>query len=153
MSAAPAVGSAAPDFTLPSTVDGSVTLSALRGKKVLLAFFPAAFTGTCTAEMCEFSSDFSAYADRGVEVLGISVDQLPSLKAFAAKEKITVPLLSDTRRAVSAAYGVLDEERYWSRRAYVLIDAEGVIRWHYIEPNASEKRDTAELLRHLESLG
>ncbi len=154
MSAGPIeVGSKAPDFTLPSTSGETVTLSALRGKRVLLAFFPAAFTGTCTAEMCEFSDDVTEYASRNAQVLPISVDQVPSLKVFRDQEEISVPLLSDSRREVSRAYGVLDEERYWARRAYVLIDESGTVRWVYVEPQASHKRDTAELIRQLDALG
>jgi peroxiredoxin len=154
MSDAPiAVGTPAPDFTLPSTAGEQVSLSALRGKRVLLAFFPAAFTGTCTAEMCEFTSDFAEYTSRNAVVLPISVDQVPSLKVFAEQEKVTVPLLSDSRREVSRAYGVLDEEKFWSRRAYVLIDENGVVRWSYVEPQASHKRDTSELIRQLDALG
>lgn len=148
-----AAGTPAPDFTLPSTAGEQVTLSKLRGKRVLLAFFPAAFTGTCTAEMCEFTADITEYASRNAEVLPISVDQVPSLKVFAEQENVSVPLLSDSRREVSRAYGVLDEEKFWARRAYVLIDEEGVVRWSYVEPQASHKRDTAELIRQLDALG
>lgn len=150
---APAVGAAAPDFTLPSTSGEHVTLSSLRGRNVLLAFFPAAFTSTCTAELCEFTEDYSAYASRNTAVLPISVDLVPSLKAYRTQEKIAVDILSDFRREVSRAYGVLDEERYQSRRAYFLIDRDGVVRWKHIEAQGRDKRNTAELVTQLEALG
>jgi peroxiredoxin len=149
-----AVGTAAPDFTLPSTSGEMVTLSSFRGRKrVLVAFFPAAFTGTCTAELCEFSEDYAQYVDHRTEVLPISVDQLPTLKALQKQEHITVQLLSDARREVSRAYGVLDEARFTARRAYLLVDEEGVVRWTHVEASGGSKRDTAELMRQVEALG
>ena len=148
------VGSIAPDFTLPSTSGEMVTLSTFRGhRNVLLAFFPAAFTSTCTVEMCEFSEDYGVYRRHDTEVLPISVDQVPSLKAFQQHEKFDVQLLSDARREVSRAYGVLDEARYSSRRSYFLIDKAGVVRWTHLEEHGGKKRDTAELARQLEALG
>jgi peroxiredoxin len=149
-----AVGTAAPDFTLPSTSGEMVTLSAFRDKKrVLIAFFPAAFTGTCTAELCEFSEDYSQYVDHRTEVLPISVDQLPTLKALQKAEHITVQLLSDARREVSRTYGVLDESKFTARRAYVLVDEEGVVRWTHVEEVSANKRETGELIRQVEALG
>lgn len=148
------IGEMAPDFALASTHGGEVSLAGFRGsKRVMLAFFPAAFTGTCTAEMCEFTEDFSRYADRGTEVLAISGDQLPALKAFAAQEKIGVPMLSDARREVSRAYGVHDEELFLVRRCYVLVDEAGVVRWVHMEDKLSDKRDTAALMQQVEALG
>ncbi|HRP07927.1 MAG TPA: redoxin domain-containing protein [Gemmatimonadales bacterium] len=146
-------GDMAPDFTLSATDGTEVTLSKFRGsKRVLLAFFPAAFTGTCTAEMCEFSDAFSRYADSGTVVLPISGDQLPALKAFGQHEKIKVPMLSDARREVSRAYGVHDEEIFLVRRCYVLVDESGKVRWVHLEDRLAEKRDTAELLEQVEAL-
>ena len=113
----PSVGAAAPDFTLPSTSGQPVTLSALRGKKVLLAFFPLAFTSTCTAELCAFSEDYSRFQQSDTVVLPISVDSVPTLKEFKAKERMTVDLLSDFKREVSRAYGVLLEEKFFAKRA------------------------------------
>lgn len=154
MSAPLAPGMTAPDFTLPSTSGEMVSLADFRGKRhVLLAFFPAAFTGTCTNEMCEFSSDHGAYASHNTEVLPISVDQVPSLKAFQAQERIDVQILSDARREVCRAYGVLDEGRFNARRSYFLIDRDGQIRWVHVEAQGGEKRNTAELIRQVEALG
>lgn len=150
----PVVGQPAPDFTLPSTGGVDITLSSLRGSRnVLLAFFPLAFTGTCTAEMCEFSSDYAAFEGKETVVLPISVDSVPTLKEFKAKERLQLELLSDFHRTVSAAYGTLLPERNFSTRAYILIDKAGVVRWAHAEANPSEKRDNSELLRELAALG
>ncbi|HJX88308.1 MAG TPA: redoxin domain-containing protein, partial [Gemmatimonadales bacterium] len=96
----PAVGSPAPDFTLPSTAGTDVTLSSLRGKNVLIAFFPLAFTSTCTTELLCFTEDFGAFRVADTEVLPISVDSIPTLREFKAKEGISVELLSDFKREV-----------------------------------------------------
>jgi peroxiredoxin len=114
----PSVGDLAPDFTLPSTAGGEVSLSSFRGRHhVLIAFFPLAFTSVCTTELCAFSEDYAEFTGRGAVVLPISVDSQPTLKAFQARERITVDLLSDFKRTVSRRYGVLDEEKFQSRRA------------------------------------
>ena len=149
MVALPAVGTAAPDFTLASTSGSDVTLSKLRGKKVLLAFFPLAFTSTCTAELCEFSTDYAQFQGADTVVLPISVDAVPSLKAFKAKEQMTVDLLSDFKREASRKYGVLLEDKFFSARAYVVIDRQGVIRWTHLESELGHKRGTAELIEAL----
>jgi peroxiredoxin len=149
----PLVGSPAPDFTLPSTSGQPVTLSALRGKNVLLAFFPLAFTSTCTAEMCAVSEDYGRFQSGNTVVLPISVDSVPTLKEFKAKERLTVDLLSDFKRDVSRLYGVLNEAKFFSDRAYLLIDMEGVVRWAYQEANNSERRDNSELLAEMARLG
>ncbi|HEX5004134.1 MAG TPA: redoxin domain-containing protein [Gemmatimonadales bacterium] len=152
MPALPPVGSPAPDFTLPSTAGREVTLSSLRGRRVLLAFFPLAFTSTCTAELCAFSDDFAEFAEAGVEVLPISVDSVPTLKAYKAAERMTVDLLSDFKRVVSRAYGVLDEDKFHSRRAYVLIDTSGVVRWTHLEAQLGQRRSNAELLEQVRAV-
>lgn len=153
MIALPAVGAEAPDFSLPATGGADITLSAFRGTaNVLLAFFPLAFTGTCTAEVCDLSTDYAAFRAKDTVVLPISVDSIPTLKAFQAQERLGIDLLSDFHRTVSRQYGVLVAERNHSTRAYVLIDKAGIIRWAFAEPNPGEKRSNAELLQHLEAL-
>lgn len=153
-SATPGAGDLAPDFTLPSTAGREVTLSSLRGERnVLLAFFPLAFTSTCTTEMCAFSEDFDQFAQRDTVVLPISVDSVPTLKEYRAKYAMTVELLSDFRREVSRRYGVLNEERFHSKRAYFLVDREGVVRWAHVESRAGERRENAEILAEIEKLG
>lgn len=148
----PAVGQDAPDFTLPSTTGEKLTLSSLRGKPVLLAFFPLAFSGTCTAELCEMRDDHEQFARRGVVVLPISVDHTYSLKEYKAKYGMQVDLLSDFRREVSRRYGVMLEDHFFSKRAYFLIDRDGVIRWEHVEDNPSNRRSDAELLEAIDRL-
>jgi peroxiredoxin len=148
----PAVGTPAPDFTLPSTAGIDVTLSRLRGKNVLLAFFPLAFTSVCTRELCAFSDDYARFRGASTEVLPISVDSIPTLKEFKAKERMSVDLLSDFKREVSRRYGVLNEERFFSNRAYVLIDANGMVRWAFQEADNRSRRENAELLEQLAAL-
>jgi len=150
--ALPEVGSAAPDFTLPSTAGTDVTLSQLRGRTVLLAFYPLAFTSTCTKEMCAFTEAFAQFEATGTVVLPISVDSVPTLKEFKAKERIGLDLLSDFKREVSRRYGTLIEERFYSNRAYVLIDGKGIVRWTYAEETPSTRRENAELLAQLRKL-
>jgi len=150
----PALGSLAPDFTLTSDQRKPVTLSSFRGSRnVVLAFFPWAFTSTCTAELCDFGTDYSQFASADTVVLGISCDSFYALREFKAKEKMTVDLLSDDRRTVSKAYGVLIDEIFVSSRAYVIIDKAGVIRWTWNEAELGQKRSNAELLAELQKLG
>ena len=152
MASLPAVGSPAPDFTLPSTADVDVTLSQLRGRNVLLAFFPLAFTKTCTAEMCAFSDDYAQFQTANTVVLPISVDSVPTLKEFKQKERIAVDLLSDFKRDVSRLYGTLLEDKFYSNRAYVLVDRNGVIRWTFLEHTPSTRRENVEILQQLRTL-
>ena len=150
----PEVGAPAPDFTLRSANGHDVTLSSYRNKRpVLLAFFPLAFTSTCTAEMCAFNDDFDVFAATGVEILPISVDSTASLREYRAKYNLGVDLLSDFRRSVSAAYGVLLEDRFYSKRAYFLIDVNGIVRWAHVENQTKDRRDNAEILRRIHELG
>jgi peroxiredoxin len=150
----PAAGQLAPDFTLASTSGESVTLSALRGKgSVLLAFFPLAFTSTCTAEMCEFRDNYDALAGYGVQVLPISVDSVPTLKEFKKQHQMRTELLSDFKRDASKAYGVLLPEHFFSNRAYFLIDTTGHVRWAHVETTPSSKRDFNEIVAEIKKLG
>jgi len=151
--AVPAIGQDAPDFTLPSTSGEKVTLSSLRGKPVLIAFFPLAFSSTCTAELCDMRDDHDAFTERGVIVLPISVDHTYSLKEYKAKHRMKVDLLSDFKRDVSRAYGVLMDDRYYANRAYFLLDKDGVIRWRHVEENPSHRREDRELLAAIDAVG
>jgi peroxiredoxin len=102
--------------------------------------------------LCAFSEDFGAFQDANTAVLPISVDSVPTLKAFKAREQMTVELLSDFKREVSRAYGVLDEEKFHSRRAYILIDEKGVVRWTHVEATLGQKRSNEELLAQVKAV-
>jgi glutaredoxin-dependent peroxiredoxin len=151
MAPLPTPGSPAPDFTLPSTAGVDVTLSKLRGKNVLLAFFPLAFTSVCTQEMCSFTEDYGQFREANTVVLPISVDSIPTLREFKAKERITVELLSDFKREVSRRYGTLLEDKFFANRAYILIDPNGIVRWTYTEDTPGTRRQNEELLAQVEA--
>jgi len=148
----PAPGTIAPDFTLPSTSGERLTLSQLRGHNVLIAFFPLAFSSTCTAELCEMRDDWDQFANRNLIVLPISVDSTYSLKEYKQKYNMKVDLLSDFKREVTIRYGVLNEDRFFSNRAYFLVDKTGVIRWAHVEENSSLKRTNQEILEEVDRL-
>lgn len=152
-STAPAVGSEAPDFTLASTSGTDVTLSSYRGQKaVLLAFFPLAFTSTCTTELCAFRDDYHEFEQQGVVVLPISVDSVPTLKEFQAKHQMRTDLLSDFKREVGTRYGVMWKDAFFTNRAYFLIDRDGVIRWQHVEETPSGRRENSEILGEIAKL-
>ncbi len=149
----PAVGTFAPDFTLRSTAGTDVTLSAFRGSKnVLIAFFPLAFTGTCTAELCAFTEDFEQFASRDTVVLPISVDSTDTLREYQAKHAMTFELLSDFKRTVARQYGVLNDQKFYANRAYIVVDRQGVVRWAWQEKQNGDRRENKELLAELERL-
>jgi glutaredoxin-dependent peroxiredoxin len=150
----PTVGAAAPDFTLASTSGEPVTLSSFKGKSnVLLAFFPLAFTSTCTAELCEFRDNFDALAGYGVQVLPISVDSVPTLNEFKGKHHLRTELVSDFKREASKAYGVLLPELFFSNRAYFLIDKTGHVRWAHVESSPGQKREYTDIVAEIKKLG
>ena len=127
------VGDLAPDFTLPSTTGKPVTLSEFRGKKnVVLAFYPAAFTGGCTKEMTSYGANHTKFEGMDTQVFGVSTDNSPSQRVFAEQTGAKFPMLSDfVQRKVSKDYGVLMEARGLANRATFVIDKEGKIS--YIE--------------------
>lgn len=131
-----AVGSKAPDFTLKSKspVDADVTLSNNFGKKnTVLLFFPLAFTGVCTKEMCDLTAGISAYSSLGADVIAVSVDSPFAQLAWAQKEKIGVTLASDLNKTTTKAYDVvfpmLAGVGDTSARAAFVIDKQGVVQY------------------------
>ena len=149
----PQVGEVAPEFTAASTSGSDVSLSSFRGQRsALLAFFPLAFTGTCTKELICFTEDFDQFAGKGVEILPISVDSIASLREFKNKLQMKTELLSDFKRDISRAYGVLNEDRFYSNRAYFLIDKEGRVRWSHVEANNGQRRENSEILAAIKLL-
>jgi peroxiredoxin len=149
----PKVGASAPEFTLPSTAGVDVALTSFRGKRhVLLAFFPLAFTSTCTAENCAFSEDYTRFESAETVVLPISVDSVPTLKEYQTKYALRQDLLSDFKRDVSRAYGTPLADRFFSKRAYFLIDKHGMLRWRHVEAELGARRADAELWRQIGAL-
>lgn len=141
-----AVGTKAPDFSLKSKSAAGVTdvkLSNNFGKKnTVVLFFPLAFTGVCTQEMCSLSSGMNAYSELNADVIGISVDSPFSQEAWAQKEKITVTLASDLNKTVAAAYGVLLPDLLGfgstSARAAFVVDKAGVIQYSEQTPTPKD---------------
>ncbi len=149
----PIVGQPAPGFTLPSTSGSDVSLQQFQGKAVvLLAFFPLAFTSVCTSEMCALSEDYGKFEIAGARVLPISVDSIATLREFKAKEHLVVDMLSDFKREVCRLYGTLLEDKFFSRRAYFLVDKSGVLRWSHVEAELGHRRDDDELLAQIAAL-
>lgn len=149
----PTVGMPAPEINLDTTGGTKATLAAYRGhKNVLLAFFPLAFTSTCSAELCAFNDDYAAFELKNVVVIPISVDAVPSLKEYKAKMRIGVDLASDFKREASRAYGVLMESTFFANRAYFLIDTDGIVRWAHVEGTPSTRRENSEILEQIEKL-
>ena len=123
------VGDVAPDFSLPDQDKQVVALAELRGTPALLVFYPFAFSGLCTGELCELRDELAVYTDAGVRVFAISTDPVFSLKAFKAQEKLDFPLLSDfwPHGATASAYGAFNDKAGMALRATFLVDAEGKI--------------------------
>lgn len=139
----PAVGDSAPDFTLKDQNGNDVSLGSFRGEKsVVLVFYPFAFSGICTGELCEIRDDLGRFVSDDVQVLAISCDPMFSLRAWADKEGYFFPLLSDfwPHGAVARDYGVFKEDAGFAIRGTFLIDREGVVRWSLVN-QPGEARD------------
>jgi len=150
----PNVGDKAPDFSLKSTSGEMVGISQWKGQKnVLVAFFPLVFTGVCTKENCAFSEDYSKFETKDTVVLPVSVDSTPTLGEFRSKHNMKHHLLSDFKREAGRAYGVLDEDKFFTKRAYFLVGKDGTLRWKHVEAELGHSRDNAELLSQIESIG
>jgi mycoredoxin-dependent peroxiredoxin len=151
---APQVGSEAPDFTLRDQNNEEVTLSSFRGtRNVLVVFYPFAFSGICTGELCAVRDDIGAFQNDDVQILAVSVDHPFALKAWAQAEKYDFPLLSDfwPHGAVAKEYGVFEESRGMAVRGTFLVDKSGVIR--FAEVNApGEARDQSAWKKALASV-
>jgi peroxiredoxin len=129
------IGQEAPNFTLTNQFGESVELASFRGKKnVVVVFYPFAFSGICTGELCTLRDDLGAYQNEGTELLAISCDPMYSLKAFGEAEGYKFNLLADfwPHGAVSKAYGVFNEDRGFSTRGTFVIDKSGVLRWQVV---------------------
>lgn len=136
------VGSTAPDFTLPSDTEGDVTLSDLRGRKVVLYFYPKDDTSGCTAQACDLRDAMPRFAGVDAVVLGVSPDPVASHARFREKHGLNFPLLADEKHEVSEAYGVWKEKSMYGRRymgierSTFLIDEGGTVThaWRKVKP-------------------
>jgi len=128
-----ATGTAAPEFTLKDSEGNDVSLASRRGRSTIVYFYPAASTPGCTKEACDFRDSLSSLQSAGYEVLGISPDPVAKLAAFAAKEGLTFPLLSDEDHAVAEAYGAWGEKKNYGKtyqgliRSTVVVDPDGQV--------------------------
>lgn len=151
------VGSKAPDFTLSNQDHEPVTLSAQTAKgPVVLAFFPAAFSGVCTKEMCLFRDSMAEFNKLSATVLGVSVDTFFALKAWADAERLNFPLLSDFNKDVIQQYGVFNPDMIGlkgiAKRAVFVIDGSGTVRHREVLEDARNEPDYAKINETLSGL-
>ena len=151
------IGQTAPDFTLYDTEKSKVTLSEQKGKNVLLLFFPLAFTGVCTKELCAIRDDIARYNTATATVFGISVDSFATLKKFKEEQGYNFTLLSDFNKEVSTQYGcIYDAFIGWmkgvSKRSAFIIDKDGVIQYAEVLESAGDLPDFEAINTKLEQL-
>jgi peroxiredoxin Q/BCP len=124
-------GDTAPDFTLPDDQGGEVSLAGLRGRKVIVYFYPAAMTPGCTKEACDFTESLDSLRAQGFEVLGISPDKPEKLAKFRDRDGLTITLLSDADKAVMTAWGAFGEKKLYGKvvqgviRSTFVVDEDG----------------------------
>lgn len=148
------VGDKAPDFELKDNHGATVKLSDFRGaKNVVLLFYPFAFTGVCTGELCELRDNLPKFVNDDVQLLAVSNDSIHTLRVFAEQEDLEYPLLSDfwPHGDTSRAYGVFDEDKGCAVRGTFIIDKEGVVRWRVVN-GLPDARDLNEYVKALDTL-
>ena len=151
------IGDTAPLFTLKSSDKADVSLSDYSGKNVVVLFFPLAFTGVCTTELCSIRDNKSDYENLNAEVLAISVDSLFTLAKFKEIEGYNFPLLSDWNKETAAAYGALYDEfvlgmKGVAKRSAFVVDKDGKIRYAEVLENAGELPNFAAINETLQTL-
>ena len=151
------VGSQAPDFSLYSSEKEKISLSDYKDKNVVLLFFPLAFTGVCTKELCNVRDNIGIYNNSKAKVLAISVDSPQTLAKFKEDQQLNFPLLSDFNKIVSAVYGSLYETfsldmKGVSKRSAFIIDGKGLVRYAEVLDNAGEEPNYAAIENSLGSL-
>jgi glutaredoxin-dependent peroxiredoxin len=150
------VGSKAPDFTLTNQERQPVTLSEQRGRPVVLAFFPAAFSSVCQKELCTFRDSLARLGQAKAQVYGISVDTFFTLKAFHDQQQLSFPLLSDFNKQVIKDYGVFNEDMIGlkgiAKRAVFVLDKDGVVRHREVLEDARNEPDYEKVFAALASL-
>ena len=137
------VGDKAPNFTLFNSDKEQVSLENFKGENVVLLFFPLAFTGVCTTELCTMRDDIGSYKNMDAQVLAISVDSLFTLEKFKAEQNLNFPLLADFNKEVSRAYECLYEDfvlgmKGVSKRSAFVVDKEGVIQYAEVLESAGD---------------
>lgn len=137
------VGDQAPDFKLTSDAKETVSLADYEGKNLVLLFFPLAFTGVCTDELCTMRDDIEAYNDMEAEVVAVSVDSPFTLEEFKKQQNYNFPLLSDFNKEVSEAYGALYNDfvmgmKGVSKRSAFVVDKKGIVRYAEVLENAGD---------------
>lgn len=150
-------GDKAPDFKLYNSDKQEVSLSDYAGKNVVVLFFPLAFTGVCTAELCEMRDNIASYSKLNAEILAISVDSIFTLEKFKAEQNLPFHLLSDFNKEVSAAYGSLYENfvlgmKGVSKRSAFVVDAAGTIQYVEVLESAGDIPNFAAVQAALASL-
>ena len=150
-------GDNAPNFTLRATDKSEVSLESYRGKNVVLLFFPLAFTGVCTDELCSMRDDIGTYEGLNAQILAVSVDSLFTLEKFKADQNYNFPLLSDFNKNVSRAYGALYEDfvldmKGVSKRSAFVIDKNGVIQYAEVLESAGDLPNFSAVKETLASL-
>ena len=140
------IGNKAPDFKLYNSDKQEVSLSDYQGKNVVVLFFPLAFTGVCTAELCEMRDNIASYSKLNAEILAISVDSLFTLEKFKTDQNLPFHLLSDFNKETSAAYGSLYENfvlgmKGVSKRSAFVVDAEGIVQYAEVLESAGDVPD------------
>lgn len=130
------IGTKAPDFELPSTPDQNIRLEDLKGKRVVLAFYPADWSPVCGDQMVMYNEMLKFFREKNAEILGISVDSKWCHMAFGKDRSLHFPLLADfePKGKVAKLYDVYDEKTGECQRALYVIDEEGIIRWAYLSP-------------------
>jgi peroxiredoxin Q/BCP len=142
----PAVGDAAPDFTLPGTGGRDYTLSDERGKPVVLVFYPGDYTPVCTVQLRSYSDDFGDFEALGAEVWGVSPQDVESHEAFSASEGgFKFPLLADVDKEVGRAYEIIGPVGFYRRSVFV-IDRDGVVRYAHRATAGLTYRPASELI-------
>ena len=148
------VGDKAPDFELKDNHGATVRLSDFRGEKnVVVLFYPFAFTGVCTGELCELRDNLPKFVNDEVQLLAVSNDSIHTLRVFAEQEGLEYPLLSDfwPHGEVSRAYGVFDADKGCAVRGTFIVDKEGIVRWTVVNA-LPDARDLNEYLTALDTL-
>jgi len=151
-------GQSAPDFSLFNSEKTKISLADFKGKNLVILFFPQAFTGVCTTELCSVRDNLNAYTSLNAEVVGISVDSIFTLAKFKEEQSYNFPLLSDFNKEISQAYGSFYDEFVFdmkgvSRRAAFVVDADGIVQYAEVLESAGDQPNFDAIKTTLAELG